>query len=421
LQQLAEWCERFSPVVGLDAEQEPDGLLLDVGNVAHLFGGEAALMHRLQTALSAQGLTARTAVADTLGAAWGLARWLPAEDASRAAGERLGALPIELLRLPESVVQQLQRLGIQRLETLRRIPPARLAPRFGEILLRRLDQLSGAVPEPIAAHRPRPALLVTRDLEHATAHRETIAAVCRELLQQLSRLLAEQGQGALRLECRFLCRNHRPLILVLGLYQPTVDPQHLETLLQMQWEQRRLPAAVESIRIAAEVTAPRGGRQAELFGGARPGSTADLACLLERLGNRLGSDRVVRAQLLPEAQIERAFRWLPLTGRRRAEEPEAEDSPTPLGPLLRPLRLLAPPQPIDVISVSGTRPPAFFCDRRQRYRVVKHFGPERIETDWWRGPSCRRDYYRVETEEGNRWWLFRDLREQRWYLHGCFE
>jgi protein ImuB len=47
-------------------------------------------------------------------------------------------------------------------------------------------------------------------------------------------------------------------------------------------------------------------------------------------------------------------------------------------------------------------------------------GPERIETGWWSGEAARRDYYRVETETGARYWIFRDLAASTWFLHGLF-
>ena len=47
--------------------------------------------------------------------------------------------------------------------------------------------------------------------------------------------------------------------------------------------------------------------------------------------------------------------------------------------------------------------------------------PERIQTGWWRGRTVGRDYYRVETACGRRFWLFRRLRDGRWFLHGAFE
>jgi protein ImuB len=54
------------------------------------------------------------------------------------------------------------------------------------------------------------------------------------------------------------------------------------------------------------------------------------------------------------------------------------------------------------------------------HRIVQAYGPERIETAWWRGPTVRRDYYVVETDSGERFWLFRRLRDGSWFLHGMF-
>ncbi len=43
LEQLAIWCERFSPAVGLEDSNPPQGLLLNVTGVAALFAGEQPL------------------------------------------------------------------------------------------------------------------------------------------------------------------------------------------------------------------------------------------------------------------------------------------------------------------------------------------------------------------------------------------
>src|SRR6185295_18809992 len=48
LEQLAQWCQRFSPIVGLEDAQSPDSLLLDVTSLAHLFGGEESLVHQVE-------------------------------------------------------------------------------------------------------------------------------------------------------------------------------------------------------------------------------------------------------------------------------------------------------------------------------------------------------------------------------------
>src|SRR5581483_6276586 len=97
LEAVADWCDRYTPLVGLDA---PDGLTLDVTGCAHLFGGEAALAADLARRLTARGLQARAAVAGTVGCAWAMARYgdamIVASGDERAA---LSPLPLAALRL----------------------------------------------------------------------------------------------------------------------------------------------------------------------------------------------------------------------------------------------------------------------------------------------------------------------------------
>lgn len=60
---------------------------------------------------------------------------------------------------------------------------------------------------------------------------------------------------------------------------------------------------------------------------------------------------------------------------------------------------------------------------------MRQEGPERLAYPWWKtveatGPT--RDYYRIEDEDGCRFWLFRhglygsEKTDPRWYLHGVF-
>ena len=75
--------------------------------------------------------------------------------------------------------------------------------------------------------------------------------------------------------------------------------------------------------------------------------------------------------------------------------------------------------PLEVLSVVPEGPPIQFRWQGTDYRVLRSWGPERIQTGWWRGNYIRRDYYRVATTEGNRFWIFR--RHGDWFLHGVFD
>jgi protein ImuB len=82
--------------------------------------------------------------------------------------------------------------------------------------------------------------------------------------------------------------------------------------------------------------------------------------------------------------------------------------------------LHAVPLALEVVSIVPDGPPVSFKFRGRTQRVARWWGPERIETGWQRSRSVRRDYYRVETDEGAHYWLFRRLHDGQWHLHGEF-
>jgi protein ImuB len=95
----------------------------------------------------------------------------------------------------------------------------------------------------------------------------------------------------------------------------------------------------------------------------------------------------------------------------------------------RPIRLFAPPEPIEASWLLPDDPPFRFTWRRRAHRVERADGPERIAEEWWTGigtmsADAIRDYYRVEDEEGRRFWLFRaglpGSQPSRWFVHGLF-
>ncbi len=428
LQAVAAHCRQFTPLVGIDADIFPQSVLLDITNVAHLFGGEAALVQRILTELQALGWQLRSAVAPTPGAAWALASHAPCST--------LPALPLEALRLPEPIVALLHSLGIWRIEQLQALPRRELSSRFGPELLDCLDRVTGRLSEPLPAWDPPPQFAVSWSAEFPTARRETLEAALEHLVRRLAAMLTPAGRGAMRLECLLKCAAGETLQVAVGLFRPTAWANHLVQLLQVQFERLQLPGPVDSIRLAAASTAPLELRQQEMFceGQARAESH-HLGGLIDRLSNRLGHTCVMRVRLIPDAQPELACHYLPLVLSRgmkgsdlffpaatqvtHAARKSRKIDPTPLCP--RPLRLLA--QPVRLPGgIDG-----LFSFAGQQQRIVRRVGPERIETGWWRGGhhvpmvGVARDYYRIETASGRCYWVFRRLPSGPWFLHGMFD
>ena len=87
----------------------------------------------------------------------------------------------------------------------------------------------------------------------------------------------------------------------------------------------------------------------------------------------------------------------------------------------RPTRLYLPPIALHAVAVAPDGAPLGFHYQGHEQQVAQAWGPERIETGWWRTRLVRRDYYRVETTAAERYWLFRCLSKNRWFLQGAFD
>lgn len=139
--------------------------------------------------------------------------------------------------------------------------------------------------------------------------------------------------------------------------------------------------------------------------------------MVERLSGRLGPEAVLRPVPSGEPLPERSVRLLPALEMPKVEPPAGEEV---FAAASRPVVLLSEPEPIHVLSLIPDGPP-FRLLRADRTDTLAHaIGPERFEASWADGPEARRDYWRVETTEGERLWLFRCRRSGRWFLHGLF-
>ncbi|MCH2129654.1 MAG: DNA polymerase Y family protein [Pirellulaceae bacterium] len=488
LQKLAQWCDQFSPLVGLETEDSPSSLLLDVTGLADLFGGEKALARQVVTSFQQQGYLVRIIIADSLGAAWAVSHFgeashfeqvphegptLRTDNHDRemvsqtnissfqlvppgrdAALQALSPLPLEALRLPNKTVTLLHDLGISRIEQLLPLPRSSLAARFGDSIAQRLDQALGLQPELIVVNHAPLNFYSEWPLEHPTHRRDILAQILLQLIERVASQLDSQDLGALKLRCRLRSPRDQvpPVSLQVALFQPTCRALHLAELIQFQLERATFPAQIASVSVQATVTAPLEVRQRELFADSDSQSQNQLAVLTNRLTSRLGNQCVVRAVLRGEAQPERTVRYLPprssskrqattRTARRQsrrsplpnktnssATNHQSDRQLTPDGsghaPLMataRPLQLLPRPVKLNLLAVAPEGSPIQFVYQKEKHHVARYWGPERIETGWWRGRSVRRDYYRVETSTGHRFWLYRQRDNGHWFLHGAFE
>jgi protein ImuB len=446
LVKLAEACERFSPRAALEEGDEPESLLLDISNLEHLCGDEAKLVGQVEKFFTRHGYQVRLAVAETVGAAWAAAHFESERAGSSSTPLKdfgfqisdcgLGSfnpqsaipnpkLPVEALRIPDDTTALLRELGIETIDQLLALPREELASRFGEDLLRRLDQLTGQGRELIEPQRGLPALAASYALEEPTGDRSVLMQVLKQLVNQLSRQLVARDQGAVLLMYLLRCTDGQEIPLRIGLLQPSASARQWLELIELHLETVRLKDEVDRVELQATVVGRLGERQRELFAGHWPTDPHQLAVLVNRLSSRLGDERVLRAELRASPVPERSVKWAPAVGKKEGkrgrgggEEKSRRAHSPDLSP--RPLMLYSKPQTMKVMCVAPHGPPQCVWMNQRRERVVSSVGPERIETLWWRGPSVRRDYYRVAIESGGHLWMFRRLADGKWFAHGEF-
>jgi protein ImuB len=428
LRRLAEWCGRYSPWTAPDGA---DGIKLEITGGAHLWGGEEGLAADLATRLGRQGITGRIAVADTLGATWALARFAPkGEQTILPPGELhagLAPLPVEALRLDPVTTQGLRRVGLQRIGELCQMPRDALARRFGDKVMRRLDQALGDLPEPLSPLDEPPVRRVRLSFAEPIVDPADLARAAERLAADLVIRLARQGTGARRLDLAFHRVDGRVEHIVLGTARPSRDPHHIAALFTERLDTIDPGLGVEDVILAAFAVEPLSPEQIGFVGSGEDAGTGSLALLLDRLGNRLGLTALSRLEARESHIPERASILIPAI------------SPSPTRTALRerdggkpsrPIRLFDPPEPIEAFWLLPDDPPFRFTWRRRAHRVNRADGPERIAEEWWQPDPCEsraavRDYYRVEDEEGRRFWLFRaglsgSGPAPRWYVHGVF-
>ncbi len=403
LEQLALWAQRWGPWSALDP---PDGLLVDVTGVAHLYGDEAALLGDAARRLSARGLTARLAIAPTAGAAWALTHYGP-DAAIHHPGDSLDQLPVAALRLDPATVLVLRRLGLKRIGELSGVARPALARRFRSHKapaanpLVRLDQLRGRVPEPLLPVLPTAVPLVQRRLLEPIRHRALLDQVLGDLCADLARVLEGKALGARRLELALWKVDGETVLRRLELAAASRDAGHICRLFGTRLDDIDAGFGIELARLSAPWCEPLALVQKDFEAAAEAHGTSLAACI-DRLGVRLGAEAVRRPMPRASHLPERAQRWLPpLAAESVSQEELAFHS--------RPLKLLDRAEPIAVLYASPDGLPRRFRWRGAVHEIARAEGPERIAPEWWRerGSVRLRDYYRIEDGEGRRYWIYR--------------
>ena len=241
-----------------------------------------------------------------------------------------------------------------------------------------------------------------------------------KLANQLCERLEAKGLGARRLDLLFHRVDNCIKAIRIGTARPMREAKQLTRLLCGKIQSLDPGFGIEMMRLAATLAEPFAPKQMDAALCEEP--KADVTGLVDALVNRIGEQHVYRfapiASDVPERSIRRISPVAPHTGKTWQD------------PWPRPAHLLQRPEPIQVLALLPDHPPASFTWRGIKRRVKRADGPERIFGEWWKRDnelSAVRDYFRVEDEAGERFWVYRagngediSTGSHRWFLHGIF-
>lgn len=415
LTRLAEWCIRFAPIVAVDL---PDGLMLDASGCSHLWGGDAAYLNDIENKLKARGYTVRVSMADTIGAAWAVARYakntLLVEPNRHV--EALLPLPPESLRLEPESVDRLHKLGLHQISQFVDIHRHSLRRRFGPHMLLRLNQALGieedllqpVVPiEPYQERLPCLEPIVTAP---------GIEIALKQLTEALCARLRDEQKGLRKAIFKGYRVDGQVVQVDISTNRPTHHIGHIFKLFEIKLPTLEPALGIELFVLEAPVVEEHLPGQEKIWQETGGLDDPRLAELVDKLAGRFGQQAVHR--YLPDEHYwpERSIKTASSLTEQAASPWRADQQ--------RPLQLLPKPLPIEVTAPIPDYPPMVFRFKGKVHEVARADGPERIEQEWWLQQGQHRDYYQVEDQEGHRFWLFRlghyEDESYQWFIHGFF-
>jgi protein ImuB len=359
----------------------------------------------------------------------------------------LAPLPIERLRIGEETASMLHKLGLFTIGDVQKLPRAGLSRRFPD-LLPQLDKALGRTAEAIEFLRPPAPWIERLRFAEPISAPEDLERITVTLLDTLCARLQAKRQGGRRFDVSFFRCDGGVQSQAVSTALPVREAGRIFRLFREKLGLIDPGFGIDVATLAASNVEPLEVQQINILHKVQNAARIEeLSVLIDALNNRLGEGRVYRLEpresYIPERAVKRAP-VIPETpkalsgivkGRQRRVRKDPGYRQAGSGMTVpmaeRPIRLFGQPQPIDVTAAIPDAPPMLFRWRKVVHRIVRADGPERISPEWWRGEgdneeeSQIRDYYRVESEHGMRFWVFREglyggARLPRWYLHGVF-
>jgi len=416
LKGIAEWCIRYTPVAAMDL---PDGLMLDVTGCSHLWGNEDQYLTDICKRLKNFGYYTRIAIADTVGAAWAVARFGGDTNIIQSGQQTKAILPLppSALRIQGEIIERLEKLGLRQINSFINMPHTALRRRFGQVFLKRLDQALGFEEEIIQPVQPIEPYIERLPCLEPIVNATGIEIALQRLLDAICLRLRKEEKGLRTAVFKSYRVDGKTEQISIGTHRPSANSTHLFKLFENKIAGIEPALGIELFTLEAPKTEDLSAVQERLWDNTTGLDDTGLSELLDRISGKFGANCIYR--YLPQEHYwpERSFKATASITEKIQTAWKVERP--------RPLQLLSKPEQIEVTAPVPDYPPMHFRYKEKLHKITKADGPERIEAEWWLQEEQHRDYYYVEDEEGCRYWLFRsghydDAKTYQWFLHGFF-
>lgn len=395
----------LSPLIWTRA---PGYFFIDISKSVPLFGGERAILEKLEGILKKLGLSAQVAIHDTPAQAQVLTQVTNPVD-------HIPLLPVSCLRFAEGLnafsdeervqvqkmVENLAELGLKTIDAFTRLPTVAILQRWGKLGYTLKRKFLGLHGEAITPYEPPPVFIEKKVFDFSCIF--------------LSSLMFELEGCLSRMEARLLGRSHWALHMELELTHEfskavsrltaktthaSSDPALWLKLFEHSLGQVSFENPIREIKLTASAL-PRQQLQLQLWNDTEL-EHERVKELMSYMGSVLGENTVGFARLENSHIPEKAWSFSQdiIPGRSQlASAPYLRDLPP------RPLRLL--PSPLLWV------PPK---DKSQNSILFL----ERIQAQWWAEDSMKRDYYLAQ-KGSQLTWIYRDPLFSRFFVHGYFD
>ena len=331
--------------------------------------------------------------------------------------------PVDVLEPSRALASLLDGIGVETCGDLARLDLESVEVRFGAEGARLWRLARADDSRRIFNSIPRALPLASLDwVEYALRDPERLIFIINALVGNISAELTARGQCAREMTMIFSLANRETFEHLVRPARSTASPRAWMRLIRTHLDRIVLPDAVVGITLRVESVTGEVERQGDIFDRGFATSRAAEETIAQLLDDQ--GAVVVTPKNSQHPLIDRRTKWI-------SQEPSQASSRIQLreravkataAPRLT-LQLLPEPRSVSVTTRRRRdhELPIAYRDRGGEWmEILSAAGPDRVSGGRWSEPYAR-EYFRCVTEDGMMVWLYRDAREDSWYIHGWWD